>query len=757
MGCCSQASDANSGPIAPRIGSVGTEEVLLASRAVGDGLRRTHLSVPGIHCGACMRTIENALGAIPGVEHARVNLSTRRVAVRWRGDTPPPLIETLTDLGYEAHLHDVVSQDNDRVLPELLRALAVAGFAAMNIMLLSVSVWAGADADTRDLFHWISAAIALPALVYSGRIFFRSAWGALRHGRTNMDVPISIGVTLAFGLSLYETATGGEQAYFDASITLLFFLLIGRTLDHMMRERARNAVKGLASLSARGANIIRPDGSMAYLPVEDIRPGMEVLLAAGERVPVDGLVVHGMSHLDCSIVSGESAPLPAGAGSEVRAGTLNLTAPLRVRATAAADSSFLAQMVRLMEVAEGGRARYRRIADRAAELYSPVVHLAAIATFLAWMAIDGDWHKAISIAIAVLIITCPCALGLAVPIVQVVAARRLFENGILVKDGSAMERLAEIDMVVFDKTGTLTQGSPRLTNPDEIGPAELRLAATIATHSRHPLSGALSALSPVGGGSPLFDEVAEIPGFGIEAVKDGATYRLGREDWALGLEPAPEGAATVLATQGRILARFTFEDRLRDGAAETVAELKRSGLRIELLSGDREAAVAGVAREFGLEEYRAGVLPDGKLDRIAALAEEGRAVLMVGDGLNDAPALAAAHVSIAPATAADVGRSAADFVFLRDSLAAVPLAIRTARNSARLIRQNLILAVAYNAVAVPVAVLGHVTPLIAALAMSGSSLIVVANAFRLDTGPAAGRTGRTAAPRRSSMAAEPAA
>lgn len=750
MSCCAPGAETTH----HTIGSRG-EELLLASRAVGHDLRQTHLSVPGIHCGGCMHSIEKALGAISGVEHARVNLSTKRVAVTWRGETPPPLLETLSELGYEAHLHDMGMDERDPALSELLRALAVAGFASMNIMILSVSVWSGAEAGTRDLFHWISAAIAFPTLLYSGRVFFRSAWDALRHGRTNMDVPISIGVTLAFGLSLYDTIQGGHHAYFDASVSLLFFLLIGRTLDHMMRERARTAVKGLAKLSARGATIVRADGSTAYMPVGEIRPGMTVLLAAGERVPVDARVEHGTSDLDCSLVSGESTPQRAAAGSEVKAGTLNLTGPLRIRATATADTSFLAEMVRLMEAAEGGRARYRRIADRASQLYAPVVHLTAFATFLAWMMIGGDWHNAVSIAIAVLIITCPCALGLAVPMVQVVAARRLFERGVMVKDGSAMERLAEIDTVVFDKTGTLTLGAPRLVNQAEIRPAELHLVAAIAAHSRHPLSEALAAL---GGGADgfAFESVTEVPGSGVEAIMDGAVCRLGRAEWALAGADDEAGSGTVLAKGGRLLARFTFEDRLRVGAAETMAELKRSGFRIELLSGDDPATVARVAADLGLEEYRSGVLPGEKVGHINALAAGGHKVLMVGDGLNDAPALAAAHVSVAPATAADVGRNAADFVFLRESLTAVPLAIRTARAAGRLIRQNLALAVMYNAIAVPLAVLGYVTPLIAALAMSGSSLIVVANAFRLRSRSGTGPAARAQDPHQMPLAMEPA-
>ena len=709
------------------------DELLLASHDIGGGMRQNDLSVPTIHCGGCIQTIEKALDSLPGVEQARVNLSARRVTIRWRADgTPPPLIETLRAVGYEAHLYDVAADSKDDAVAELVRALAVAGFAASNIMMLSVSVWSGAEPATRDLFHWISALIALPALAYSGRIFFHSAWQSLRHCQTNMDVPIAIGVLLAFALSLYETIHRGPHAYFDASITLLFFLLIGRTLDHVMRERARAAVQGLARLGGRGALVIGADGGPTYLPLNEIEPGMTILLAAGERVPVDGRVLSGQSDLDCSLVSGESAPQPVCVGSMLQAGTLNLTGPLAIAATAAAKDSFLAEMLQMMEAAESGRSAYRRISDRASRLYAPVVHLSAAATFISWVAATGDVHRALTVAIAVLIITCPCALGLAVPMVQVVAARRLFERGIMVKDGGALERLAEVETVIFDKTGTLTIGAPRLVGGGPIDPDALALAAAIASYSRHPYSIALAAAGPARAGAPIApDHVSEYPGSGLEALLGTAVYRLGRPEWALaGGESLPSGAemaSVILSKDGRCLAVFQFEDRLRSDARKAIAALVEGGLAVEVLSGDREQPVRQLASALGVS-HRSQVSPGGKTAHIVA---SGRKVLMVGDGLNDAPALVAAHASMAPASAVDVGRNAADLVFLRESLLAVPQAIEIARNAAWLVRQNLVLAVGYNLIAVPIAVLGYVTPLIAALAMSGSSLLVVANALRL--------------------------
>ena len=635
-------------------------------------------------------------------------------------------------------MSDVESGNRDDVLSELIRALAVAGFAASNIMLLSVSIWSGAEAETRDLFHWLSAIIALPALAYSGRVFFRSALQALRHGRTNMDVPISLGVLLAFGMSFYETVQRGPHAYFDASIALLFFLLIGRTLDLMMRERARVAVKGLARLAARGALVVHADGTRVYLPVSEIEVGMTIVLGAGERVPIDAIIITGSSELDISLVSGEHTPLPATVGTVLRAGTLNLTGPLTVVAAATAVNSFLGEMVRMMEAAEQGRSAYRRVADRAAGLYAPVVHLTAFLTFSGWLVAAGDVHHALTIAVAVLIITCPCALGLAVPMVQVVAARRLFENGIMVKDGGALERLADIDTVVFDKTGTLTLGGPRLVRSGDMDPAVVAIAAELASHSRHPYSRAL--VEATAGHQPscvAFEKVSEHPGYGLAARTEAGVYRLGRPEWALadlgGTDRMSGDVSVVLSKDGSRLADFRFEDHLRVDAATAVAELKGSGLEVQIVSGDRETSVRVTAAELGVP-YFADVLPGEKTTHITALEASGRKVLMVGDGLNDTPALAAAHASMAPASAVDVGRNAADLVFLRESLTAVPQAIFIAREANRLVRQNLALAVAYNVVAVPIAILGHVTPLVAAVAMSASSMAVVANALRLRGG-----------------------
>ncbi|NMN06627.1 MULTISPECIES: heavy metal translocating P-type ATPase [unclassified Novosphingobium] len=688
----------------------------------------TALNVPAMHCAGCMGKVERALAAVPGVAHARANLTARSVSVDHDDSVAvPDLVAALAGAGFAAQPRETVLEQAPSAVRPLLAPLAVAAFACMNVMLLSVSVWSGADGTTRDLFHWLSALIGVPAIAYAGRPFFTSAWGALKHGRTNMDVPISIGVTLATGLSFYETLTHGAEAWFDGTLMLLLFLLAGRALDAMMRDRARAGVDALLRQAAPGALVVAADGTTTWRAVADLAPGMMMRVAAGERLAADGVVRRGASRLDRSLLTGETAAVPAKVGDLVLAGTLNEEAPLDVEVRAIGEDTALAEIARLMEAAGQSRSRYVRIADRASRLYAPAVHSLAALTFAGWMLAGVGLYHALVIAIAVLIITCPCALGLAVPVAQVVAAGALMKRGVLIKDGSALERLAEVDRMLIDKTGTLTLGRP-VPDPaalDALTGDEAGVALALASHSRHPLSlGLAEALAARGVKALPLDAVEEVPGRGVIALWREIPVSLGRPSSPTG------GMAAALAVGADPVRLIGFADALRPDALRALAALRGQGLEASILSGDNVEAVAQVARQTGLTA-QASASPQDKHDAIGRLAAGGRRVLMVGDGLNDGPALAAAHASIAPGSASDVGRQAADVVFTTPSLMALPFAVRMARATMRVVRQNFTLAIAYNLLAVPLAMAGLVTPLIAAVAMSTSSLIVVANSLRL--------------------------
>ena len=719
----------------------GAEAVRWTSPA-GPGLKRIEFLVPQADCAACMPGIEGELGKIAGVKNARVNLTGRRVAVTFADGAlePQVLIDALASLGYAARPFDPRETGLAKESHEgsrLLKAMAVSGFAAGNVMLLSVSVWAGADAATRDLFHWISAMVALPAVAYAGRPFFYSAANALRHGRVNMDVPISLGVLLAAAMSLFETVNGAAEAYFDASVTLLFFLLVGRYLDHLMRARARSAIAQLVSLSAEGATVVAADGTRRFTAARDLTAGMVVAVSAGDRLPADGRIIDGTSDMDRSLLTGETAPETVKPGHLVHAGELNLTGPVLIEVTAAGNDTFLSELVRLMAAAEQGQSRYIRIADRLARFYAPAVHTAAAVTLVGWLALGHGWHDALMAAVAVLIITCPCALGLAVPAVQVVASGRLFRSGVMIKDGAALEKLACVDTVVFDKTGTLTRGQPELVSPLMVSTDTLALAAGLAQSSKHPLSRALVREVKRRGLEPAtVSEVSEHPGLGLSGTWDGEQLRLGNRAWCGAEESVGDNGLLefVFRRGAKPPVVFQFEDALRPEAIETVDTLKRQGLAVHLLSGDREAAVLRVADAVDIGTAVSRATPQAKLAYVEALTTAGRKVLMVGDGINDAPALAAGFTSMAPATASDIGRTAAETVFMGDSASAVTTAIDVSRKAQAIARQNFGLALGYNMLVVPLAMSGLVSPLIAAVAMSTSSIMVIANALRLSLG-----------------------
>jgi Cu2+-exporting ATPase len=706
-------------------------ERIAALRAEREG--RIVLSLPKAEGAQTISSVEAVVQAVPGVRSARVNLTQKRVSVEaGAGVTAKALVAVLAEAGHEAHELDpglLSATETDRQGRDLLMRLGVAFFSMMNVMLLSVAVWSGAEDATRDLFHWISGAIALPTVIFAGQPFFKSAWASLRQGRLGMDVPISLALILASSISVYETWMSGPHAYFDAAVMLAFFLLLGRYLDHRTRAIARSAAEELAALEVPRA-IVLVDGEEVETLISAVAPGDLVLVRPGGRMPVDGVVVAGASELDRSLLTGESLPVRAGEGTVVSAGEVNLTGPLTVRVTAAGKESSLHRMADLVAVAEGAKTRYTSLADRASRAYSPLVHILSFSAFGYWMwATGGDLRYAINISAAVLIITCPCALGLAVPAVITSASGRLFRKGLLIKHGTALERLAEVDTVVFDKTGTLTLGVPEPVGLADQPRQAVAVASALAAGSSHPLARALAEGARALGIVPAdVTEVREVPGHGVEGLWQGKRVRLGRADWC-GAESLPM-TATYLALDGATQA-FAFTDRPRPGADQAVRALQAAGLKVELLSGDAEAPVRDLAGRLGIADWQAGVRPEDKAARIATLAAEGRRVLMVGDGLNDTAALAAAHVSISPASALDAARVASDIVLLGQDMAPIADAVRIGRQSARRMVENFLISGGYNVVAVPLALVGMATPLAAALAMSLSSITVSLNAMRL--------------------------
>jgi P-type Cu2+ transporter len=703
-------------------------------RRTDDGGTRLDLLVTGARCAGCIAKIEREMARLPGVSTARLNLSTGRLALGLEGAAVDPgrIISALERLGYPATPYDpgAAMVQRDREGRKLILALGVAGFGAMNAMMFSVPIWAGLFGQelgpaTRTMMMWMSAAVGAPCAIYAGMTFFKSAWRSLRAGRANMDVPISVGVILTLAISFSETILNGRDAYFDAAVSLLFLLLIGRWLDHVLRARARSAAGDLLALQAPVACVVDKAGRERSIPLSEVQPGDVLRVRPGDRIPVDAILEAGEALLDNGLLTGESAPERLKTGQLCRAGALNTSGLLTVRAQARSEDSALAAIARLVEAGAQSRSRYVRLADRAAALYVPVVHAAALATFVGGWALGLDPREALIRAVAVLIVTCPCALGLAVPAVQVVASARLFRRGVLVKSGAALERLAEVDHVVFDKTGVLTEGRPVLVGAS---PGIVALAAPLARASGHPMA---RAIARAAGQGPLATEVVEHAGLGVEGLIDGRRARLGRAAF-VGVPTKQSGETDLwFGFETGTKVRLQFSDVLRADAAETVRALKARGITVEILSGDQVRAVKTVADTTGVADWRAGLLPAEKAEAIDRLKAEGRKVLMIGDGLNDAAALARAHAAIAPGSALEASQNAADLVLTRDSLMAVVEAIDVARSARRRALENFGFAALYNLIAAPAAMIGLVNPFVAALAMSGSSLVVTLNALRV--------------------------
>ncbi|MEM8774104.1 MAG: heavy metal translocating P-type ATPase [Pseudomonadota bacterium] len=674
-----------------------------------------HLVLPGVHCVGCIHAVESTLAALPDVYSSRVNLSQRRVSISAATDADPShWITALSSAGFEAFEAEAPQdrQDDDLLLP-----LGVAGFAMMNVMLLSVAVWSGAIDTTRDFLHWISAAIALPATAYAAQPFFRHAWSALSVGRLNMDVPISLAIILACGMSLYEVAQGGEHAWFDAALALTFFLLIGRVLDQRLRRRAKSAADDLAALEP--SRVLRiEEGERKSRAIAEIAVGDKLWITAGGRVPVDAILDTDEVKIDCSFLTGESDPVLRRVGDPLYAGEVILSGPVVLRATAVGQDTTLRRIAQLVTNAEMSRGHFRSLAERAAAIYTPAVHIISAGAFTVWLLVTGDVRTALNVAIATLIITCPCALGLAVPAVAVAATSQLYRRGLLLTSDTALERLAQVDFVVFDKTGTLS--SRVLTAPSNLNEQELGVLRALADASNHPLCRALSN-NLIDAPVVQISDVREEVGVGVSAVWQGKTVRLGRRSG---------NESDVELRIDKDVIELVSEESLLPSAKAAIENLQKNGLHTAMLTGDNAANATRMANELGLDQVWSDVRAERKHEIIEDLKAEGKRVLMVGDGLNDNAAMAAAYVSIAPGSALDATRNAADIIIVSGDLSKIDGAIQTSRNACRRMKQNFAIAALYNTIAVPLAVLGLATPLSAAIAMSTSSISVVANALR---------------------------
>ena len=595
----------------------------------------------------------------------------------------------------------------------------------------------------RGFFHGLSALVALAAAAGADRPFLNSAARALAAARLNMDVPISVGVVLALGMSVFETLQQSTHVYFDFALMLLTLLLVGRTLEQAMRRHTGAAAGNFAAPRAETLTKFVSDTELAEVPAASVEPGDLVLVRPGERIAVDGVIIEGRSEIDQGLVTGETLPVSAAKDSTVYAGTLNVSGALRVRVITAPPPyppSHGAEgrdgerddVTGMRDRAREAGTRYVRLADFAARLYSPLVQAAACTTMLGWVAFGANWHDAGIAAIAVLIITCPCGLRLAIPAVQVAASGALFRAGVLLNSVEGIERLAGVDTILFDKTGILTLPEPEVINAADIPPERLALAGRLALASRHPLAAAIARAARAT--EPL--AAIEEPGQGVRGEWEGVALRLGRPSFCdaerhaatiLDADPEASAVAFVYGAERYVLA---VRQRLRGDAIEVIAKLKQDGFAIEILSGDRAPAVAHAARTLGIARWRAAMTPADKIAHISALQSRGRRVLMVGDGLNDAPSLAAADASLSVAAAAHLAQAAADAIFRGDRLAPVAAALAVTRQARQLMRQNLLFAVASNIVAVPIAVLGFASPLVAALATAGAAILITVNALR---------------------------
>ena len=719
-------------------------------------IRDTHLLVEGIHCAACVWLIERGMMRTGGVQSANVNLAGKRLHIRWDNQRVKlsTLIATLSKIGYAGVPYDpeVAEGAMKRINRALLYRLFFAGFAMMNLALISIALYSGADQGKfRDFFQWMGCALATPTLLYSAYPFYKGAWSGLRNMRLTMDLPIALGLLVTYTYSLYITIRGGStgEVYFDTVTNLTFVILVGRYLEGMYRHQAVAASSRLMDLQPRVATLIK-DGEEHITPIRGIKVGDHVLVKPGYKVPVDGVIIEGHSSIDEAMLSGESAPVSKSVGMTVSTGTLNVNGALLVEVQSTLQNTMLAKIIRLVEEAQSSKAPIQRIADLIVPWFVLVTLVCASFTFWLWH--GQSFELALMAATSVLIITCPCALGMATPMSIAVASGLGAKHGILIKNGLVLETLSKVTHFVFDKTGTLTEGKMSLAHSFTTANADvhntLSMAAAVERYSEHSI-----ALAIVKGAEQKELRYRDIivsgfqatPGRGISAFIQGMEIFMGNADWlaqqgitldkAL-LQQTHEAEAQAMscvhyAQAGVHLASFALADQLRGDAQQLVNELRAAGIAMTLLSGDRQAVAEAIAAQLGGMVVIAEVLPQDKDQVIQRLQQQGAVVAMVGDGINDAPALIRADVGIALGSGTDVSVESADIVLMHNELNKVRQATMLSRRTLRTIKQNIGLSFVYNSIMVPLAVMGHVTPLVAAITMPISSLLVIGNASRI--------------------------
>lgn len=702
-------------------------------RDLGNGHHSLNCILDGIHCGACTLKIENHISKLAGVVSVRANATSRRLSLVWRPEdvSSTQILEEIDELGFSAKPFE--KEELNLKEQSLLIPLSIAGFGTMNIMVFSFAVWSGLISDmgenSRQFMHWLSAFIAVPVIFYAAYPFYIPAFQTLKAQRITMDAPISLAIFATLFASLYENFNGADHVYYDAAVSLVFFLLVGRALDQMLRKRSSLASENLRSLGQVLTQRFNKSGEIEHVLSDRLQPGDLIFVPLGERVGADGILRSDITEINESIINGETLPRRISKGDPLVAGSMITGPAATIKVTAVGQNTRLSAIADLVDNALAFKGEAQTLADKFSQGYGPFVIGLSLLGFLFWyFFLDAGFANSLLICVAVLVVTCPCAAGLATPAVMVRAVNQLLKQGVLVKSGEALERLSNITLVIVDKTGTLTNASFELdgiTNKDT-----LRLAASMAAHSHHPLAKALLKACP----TPPLIGVKEIIGEGLvtsNGMRLGSARFTGNFNEGDNVQFKETKPVLWFSRPNHPAQKFYFQDREKTDAKEFIDQLKRYSLECIILSGDKKGIVTDLASRIGIEQFKGELSPEDKLSFIKEKQNEGEVILMVGDGLNDAPALSLTDVSIAPANATDISQSSADLIMIGSDLLPIITAIETSQKANELIKQNLMFAALYNIITVPIALAGGLTPLIAAILMSSSSILVMLNAQRL--------------------------